>query len=404
MRNAVFVMAQLLVCVPCCRRRGPTSHCEPRGSNTPCPLPAWCCSDAPAAKRQRLGERFAYWRPSGGCRDALPCWQGSIDLPAPFCAGCPACCAVPQEDAPPAAHPPPPPTGSAPVDGGAGAAAPAGVPPAAASVCPPHPGFMGGLCIRCGALRDEAEEKGVALSYIHRGLEVSKHEAERLRQVRRALPPACGAAGWASMPVACQGPISLLSCPPLHTHAHAHASTGLTRGTAAAQAEQAERAAAQRPPPLPAGRRAPPTGCWPPAGCCSSWTWTTPCSTPPASQRCRRKVGRRLFAPWRMPAPGPQAACAALACNPAWLPPAHFQLGGAAGHRRVCTAALQFLSPSPPCLPQPTSSCARSWRRSRATRPCSSACPTCACGPSCGQGCATSWSRPRSCEPRPGAV
>lgn len=72
--------------------------------------------------------------------------------------------------------------GSAPVDGGAGAAAPAGVPPAAASVCPPHPGFMGGLCIRCGALRDEAEEKGVALSYIHRGLEVSKHEAERLRQ------------------------------------------------------------------------------------------------------------------------------------------------------------------------------------------------------------------------------
>ncbi len=43
---------------------------------------------------------------------------------------------------------------------------------------------MGGLCIRCGALRDEAEEKGVALSYIHRGLEVSKREAERMRQVR----------------------------------------------------------------------------------------------------------------------------------------------------------------------------------------------------------------------------
>ncbi|KAL4452377.1 hypothetical protein ABPG75_008039 [Micractinium tetrahymenae] len=63
----------------------------------------------------------------------------------------------------------------------AAAAAPAGA-AAAPSVCPPHPGFMGGLCIRCGALRDEAEEKGVALSYIHHGLEVSKQEAERLRQ------------------------------------------------------------------------------------------------------------------------------------------------------------------------------------------------------------------------------
>lgn len=53
---------------------------------------------------------------------------------------------------------------------------------AGSSVCPPHPGFMGGICIRCGAFKDEAEEQGVALSYIHRGLEVSKHEAERLRQ------------------------------------------------------------------------------------------------------------------------------------------------------------------------------------------------------------------------------
>lgn len=60
-----------------------------------------------------------------------------------------------------------------------GAAAAATAP---AAGCPPHPGFMGGICIRCGALRDEAEERGVALSYIHRGLEVSKHEAERLRQ------------------------------------------------------------------------------------------------------------------------------------------------------------------------------------------------------------------------------
>jgi hypothetical protein len=42
---------------------------------------------------------------------------------------------------------------------------------------------MGGICIRCGALKDEADEVGVALSYIHRGLEVSRHEAERMRQV-----------------------------------------------------------------------------------------------------------------------------------------------------------------------------------------------------------------------------
>lgn len=50
---------------------------------------------------------------------------------------------------------------------------------------------MGGICIRCGALKDEAEEQGVALSYIHRGLEVSKHEAERVRQVGGRWP-GCG--------------------------------------------------------------------------------------------------------------------------------------------------------------------------------------------------------------------
>lgn len=38
-----------------------------------------------------------------------------------------------------------------------------------AAECPPHPGFMGGMCIRCGALRgpSEAVEDGVALRYIH---------------------------------------------------------------------------------------------------------------------------------------------------------------------------------------------------------------------------------------------
>lgn len=65
----------------------------------------------------------------------------------------------------------------------------AGTVPAASTQCPPHPGFMGGICIRCGALKGEAEEQGVALTYIHRGLVVSKHEAERVRQVRRLARP-----------------------------------------------------------------------------------------------------------------------------------------------------------------------------------------------------------------------
>lgn len=42
---------------------------------------------------------------------------------------------------------------------------------------------MGGLCIRCGGLRPEGEEgAGVALRYIHAGLEVSQREAARLRR------------------------------------------------------------------------------------------------------------------------------------------------------------------------------------------------------------------------------
>lgn len=49
--------------------------------------------------------------------------------------------------------------------------------------CPPHPGFMRGVCIRCGALRPESEpdEGGVALRYIHEGLEITQTEAERMR-------------------------------------------------------------------------------------------------------------------------------------------------------------------------------------------------------------------------------
>ena len=59
------------------------------------------------------------------------------------------------------------------------------VPPAAnASQCPPHPGFIGGLCIRCGALRsgDANGEPNIALRYLHQGLELSAEEAERVRR------------------------------------------------------------------------------------------------------------------------------------------------------------------------------------------------------------------------------
>jgi len=88
----------------------------------------------------------------------------------------------------------------------------------AAEYCPPHPGYMGGICIRCGISKEEAEAsekkkthgelsprseyfKGIradgqqqeeailsdgkghlSLNYIHHGLEVSASEAERLRR------------------------------------------------------------------------------------------------------------------------------------------------------------------------------------------------------------------------------
>ncbi len=51
-----------------------------------------------------------------------------------------------------------PPTASLPLALHAGAAGPS---------CPPHPGFMGGICIRCGAFKDDdlhaAQEANVAL-------------------------------------------------------------------------------------------------------------------------------------------------------------------------------------------------------------------------------------------------
>eukprot|EP00249_Psilotum_nudum_P013762 c24495_g1_i1 orf=821-2596(-) len=49
--------------------------------------------------------------------------------------------------------------------------------------CPPHPGFMWGVCIRCGVLKPPSESGvvGVALRYIHEELELTGTEAERMR-------------------------------------------------------------------------------------------------------------------------------------------------------------------------------------------------------------------------------
>eukprot|EP00898_Chlorokybus_atmophyticus_P005334 jgi/Chlat1/5801/Chrsp4S06276 len=66
--------------------------------------------------------------------------------------------------------------------------------PSQSKVCPPHPGFMRGVCIRCGVDRSTevdpetddggaAANWGVNLHYVHPGLELSEHEAERLRKL-----------------------------------------------------------------------------------------------------------------------------------------------------------------------------------------------------------------------------
>lgn len=46
-------------------------------------------------------------------------------------------------------------------------------------VCPPHPGFIKGMCVRCGKI--EEDESGVALSYIHKDLRLGSKEIDRLR-------------------------------------------------------------------------------------------------------------------------------------------------------------------------------------------------------------------------------
>ncbi|KAL0027020.1 hypothetical protein WJX79_009746 [Trebouxia sp. C0005] len=48
-------------------------------------------------------------------------------------------------------------------------------------ICPPHPGLMHGMCIRCGASIHEQEETAIPLKYLHMGLQISAQEAERIR-------------------------------------------------------------------------------------------------------------------------------------------------------------------------------------------------------------------------------
>ncbi|VAH32154.1 unnamed protein product [Triticum turgidum subsp. durum] len=48
-------------------------------------------------------------------------------------------------------------------------------------ICPPHPGYFGGLCFRCGKRQDEEDVPGVAFGYVHKGLRLGTTEIDRLR-------------------------------------------------------------------------------------------------------------------------------------------------------------------------------------------------------------------------------
>lgn len=47
-------------------------------------------------------------------------------------------------------------------------------------ICPPHPGFFKGLCMRCGQL-EEDDAPGLAFGYIHKDLKLGSREIDRLR-------------------------------------------------------------------------------------------------------------------------------------------------------------------------------------------------------------------------------
>ncbi|CAI9296738.1 unnamed protein product [Lactuca saligna] len=44
-----------------------------------------------------------------------------------------------------------------------------------------HPGFIGGMCIKCGEKRDSDDQSGVAFGYIHKDLRLANDEIDRLR-------------------------------------------------------------------------------------------------------------------------------------------------------------------------------------------------------------------------------
>lgn len=47
-------------------------------------------------------------------------------------------------------------------------------------ICPPHPGFFGGLCVRCGQVEDD-DASGTAFGYIHKvTLQLNSHLKEYL--------------------------------------------------------------------------------------------------------------------------------------------------------------------------------------------------------------------------------
>lgn len=48
------------------------------------------------------------------------------------------------------------------------------------AICPPHPGFIKGMCIICGQM-EEVEDSGVPFSYIHKDLRLGNKEINRLR-------------------------------------------------------------------------------------------------------------------------------------------------------------------------------------------------------------------------------
>ncbi|CAM0955691.1 unnamed protein product [Alopecurus aequalis] len=51
-----------------------------------------------------------------------------------------------------------------------------------AQKCPPHPGFIRGLCLSCGKNQDEEDVSGVAFDYIDKGLRLGTSEMDRLRR------------------------------------------------------------------------------------------------------------------------------------------------------------------------------------------------------------------------------